>query len=226
MRILLIEDDYELRTVLSEKFEKKHFAVDAVADGINGYKRALHRAYDIIIADYALPGKNGFECCRDIKTYSDVNKKTPILVATAATTLSHTLLGFSVGADDYIAKPFYFDELYARIRSLLRRSHSSSQFLSFDTIEVDTGAQTVIRSGRLIELTRIEYNLLVVLLSHQKTIVPRAVLIEKIWDNAYNIETNSIETHMFNLRKKIEHPNERSIIFAIPHRGYKIDYQR
>lgn len=225
MRILLIEDTSELRELLVLQFTQKHAAVDTVDNGIDAAKLLLKEQYDIIIADYALPGKNGFELCQELRAQQI---ETPVIIITAATLLNHKILGYAVGADDYIVKPFYFLELYARVCAILRRSKTipDDTVLHFDTLTLDTVTETAYRNNVAIPLTRTEYQILHLLLLKKGTVVSRVALIEKIWNSEYNMNTNSIETHMRNLRRKIETPNSKKVIYSVAGRGYKIDHQK
>lgn len=223
MRILLIEDDTDIRTYLAQMLDQQAFAVDTATNGITGLQQAQLHTYDIIIADYALPGKNGFEICKELRAFGNT---TPIIMLTAADSINHKLLGFAVGADDYMVKPFSFEELHARIRSVLRRSaQTQQQTLSFDTLCIDCEKQIVSKDGEAIHLTRTEYEILVLLMKKIGTIISRPELLDAVWNTNYNIKSNSIETHIANLRKKID-TGDVQLLHTIPYRGYKIDYKK
>ena len=231
MRVLLIEDDLPTQEFLKSKLEESLFSVDIASTGTDGLAKAIAHHYDIIIADYALPGKNGFEISRTLR---ESGIETPIIVTTAAASITHKLLGFSVGADDYITKPFYFKELLARIRAVLRRHAmkngddstrgAASDTLTFDTLSLNIATRYASRSDTRIPITNTEFLLLELLLRRPERLVTRSEMLSQIWDNAYDLKNNSIETHMTNLRQKLNANGQKNLIHCLPRRGYRLGY--
>ncbi len=224
MRILLIEDEIETQEFLLRRLEEKGFALDIAKTGNRGIFLAKTNDYDVILLDYGLPEKNGFMVCEEIRSSG---KHTPVIMISVSDAVDYKIKGLTAGADDYVAKPFYFDELLARIQAVLRRpAVLESSFYNIDDLKVDIDRQTVTRASVPIYLTRKEFSLLEYLLKHTGTVVTRGELMEHIWDMALDPFSNTIETHVLNLRRKIEQPSKIKLIHSIPGRGYKIDLIR
>ncbi len=224
MRILVIEDDSDMQDYLSERLQEHGFAVDTAGTGSQGLYLARTNEYDMILLDYSLPEKNGFTVCEDIrKSGSNI----PIIMISVTDAVNYKIRGLTVGADDYVAKPFSFDELHARMQAVFRRPRvMETTLLSIDDLVLDTVKQVVTRDGVPIYLTRKEFSLLEFLLKHSGVVVTRGMLMEHIWDVTLDPFSNTIETHILNLRRKIEHASKVKLIHSVPGRGYKIDLAR
>ncbi len=224
MRILVIEDNLDFQKFLKVRLEEKCFAVDATHDGEHGLKLAQMHKYDLILLDYSLPKKNGYEICEALR---ESGKATPIIVISGNSDIPHKVDGFNLGVDDYLVKPFYFEELVARINAVLRRPPmNATGMISFGDIEIDVPKQKVTRKNINIYLTRKEFSLLEYLVKNAGNVVSRGEILEHVWDNATDIFSNTIETHIMNLRKKVDLPRLRKMIHSIPGRGYKLDLKK
>jgi DNA-binding response OmpR family regulator len=224
MRILLIEDDTDTQDFLRERLQEKGFAVDVASTGSRGVYFAKTNDYDLILLDYGLPEKNGFVVCEEIRASG---RYVPIIMISVNDAVDYKVRGLTIGADDYVSKPFYIEELLARIQTVLRRpAIIESVLLSIDDLVLDTNRQIVTRSGIPIYLTRKEFSLLEYLLKHAGLVVTRGMLMEHIWDVDLDPFSNTIETHILNLRRKIEAPSKIKLIHSVPGRGYKIDLAR
>ena len=220
MRILIVEDNSHIRSLVKLGLEAESFTVDAVDDGKKGSYTARTNEYDLVILDLDLPKKSGREVCFDIRK---AGKTMPVLVLSVKSELLTKIDLLNMGADDYLTKPFSFEELTARIRALLRRPRVSlvSKLASGDLI-LDSQSQNVLRGEKSIYLTRKEFLLLEYLMRHKGSVVSRGRLLEHVWDLDGDPFSNSIETHICNLRKKISLPRKPHLIENVPGRGYKM----
>jgi len=224
MRLLVIEDNLDFQKFLKLRLEEKCFAVDAASDGDRGLSLARMNDYDLILLDYSLPRKNGYEICEEIRA---LGKHMPIIMISGTGDIPHKVDGFNLGIDDYLVKPFFFEELVARIQAALRRPPvQASMLLSIDDLVVDTRKQQVMRGQASIYLTRKEYALAEYLLKNARSVVSRGEIMEHVWDRDIDLFSNTIETHILNLRKKIDLPRKRKLIHSVPGRGYKFDLER
>lgn len=224
MRVLIIEDEIDVQLFLKSQLEEKCFAVDVATDGDMGIRLATTNQYDLILLDYSLPLKNGFEVCIELRK---VNNHTRIIMISGTREIPHKIEGLNLGIDDYVTKPYFFDELYARIQAVLRRSHTQQHaILQFDDLVLDINTQKVVRGKTTIYLTRKEFSLLEYLLRNPGNVVSRRTIMEHIWDINLDPFSNTIETHVLNLRKKIDRLSTQKLIHSIPGRGYKIDFAR
>ena len=224
MRILLIEDEKEIRDFLKVSLEAEYFVVDAAEDGEQGSYLARSNDYDLIILDNILPKKLGKDVCKDIRKEG---KLTPIIILSieSETMTKVELLNF--GADDYLTKPFSFEELLARIRALLRRPKQyNSDIITIDNLTVDCKKHKVTRREKDVYLTRKEFMLLEYLLRNRGEVLSRGMIIEHVWDMNADAFSNTIESHILSLRKKIDVDNDKKLIHNIPGRGYKIDLDK
>lgn len=221
MRILIVDDDISLLTSLRLSLESESYAVDTCSDGESGSYYARTNEYDVIILDIILPKKPGMLVCSEIR---QAGRHTPIIGLSVLSSSSDVVLFLKHGGDDYLAKPFSYDELHARIHSLARRPKNMiNDILEIDTLSLDTQKHTVARNGSYIYLTRKEFALLEFLLRHKQKIVSRGMIMEHVWNIDSDPFSNTIEAHILNLRKKIEHPDRPKLIHNIPGRGYVID---
>ncbi len=203
MKILLVEDDPKISSFVKIGFESYNFLIDTAYDSTIGEKFALGRKYDVIILDVVIPGFSGFELCKRIRNN---NILTPIIMLTSLDTVEDKLTGFDSGADDYLLKPFSFQELLARVKALNRRNREMvvNPVLKVLDLELDSISRKVRRGGREISLTATEYKILELLLSNKGKVFDRILIAEKIWGFSFNSGTNVIDVHINSLRKKID----------------------
>lgn len=220
MRILIIEDNAEIRKLLKVGLEAESFVVDVAENGEKGSFIARTNDYDLILLDYILPKKHGDQVCKEIRK---AGKKMPILLLSVEKEVSDKVTLLDNGADDYMTKPFSFEELVARIRTLLRRPQTiQEETFEIGNIKLNSRTQEVKRGKADVYLTRKEFSLLEFLLKHKGETVSRGMIMEHVWDLDGDPFSNTIETHIFNLRKKIEERKNGRLIFNVPGRGYKI----
>jgi two-component system, OmpR family, response regulator len=221
MRALIIDDEKSIRDTLAEKLRAECFAVDTAEDGTEGSYMARTNSYDIIILDNMLPEKMGSVVCEEIRR---TGHTVPILMLSVLSETWRKADLLNLGADDYLVKPYSFEELMARVRALLRRPGSiDSNHLSIDTLEMNTKRQSVKRGGIGIYLTRKEFMLLEYLLRNQGNVMSRGLIMEHVWDMTSDPFSNTIESHILSLRRKIDLPGEIKLLFTVSGRGYKID---
>lgn len=202
MRILLVEDDRQHAAIIARGLRKHAFAVDVAGDGEEGLFLAQTNAYDVIVLDVMLPKRTGIEVCRTLReSGSDV----PVLMLTARDAVEDRITGLETGADDYLTKPFAFDELVARVRALLRRARRyEAPVLAVGALTIDTGARSARRGEREISLTSKEFALLEFLARNAGRVVGRAEISEHVWDNSYDAFSNVIDVFIRRLRRKID----------------------
>lgn len=221
MRALVIDDERGVRETLAENLRTRCFAVDTAEDGTEGSYLARTNVYDIIILDNMLPEKNGLTVCEEIRS---IGRTTPILVLSVLSDAWRKVDLLNAGADDYMIKPFSFEELMARIRALLRRpTVMEGDIITVDTLTIDTKQQTVKREETGIYLTRKEYMLLEYLMRNRGSVLSRAMIMEHVWDMTSDPFSNTIESHILSLRRKVDKPHQRKLIHTVPGRGYRID---
>ncbi len=204
MRILLVEDEVKTVQIIQQGLEEQHYQVDVAYDGPMGLQLAMRHPYQLIITDIILPGFNGLELCKKIR---EAKLATPVLMLTALGTTDDKIIGLDAGADDYLAKPFEFRELLARIRALSRRGTTplvTSNVLRIADLEMDLSMKSVTRQGKTIPLTAKEFALLEYFIRHQGRVISKVELAEKIWDITFDTGTNVIEVYVNFLRKKID----------------------
>ncbi|MDO8552998.1 MAG: response regulator transcription factor [bacterium] len=221
MKILVVEDEQKLADALKRGLEIGGYAVDIVEDGKKALTRiSLHRSdYDLIILDLMLPSMDGLEICREVRSR---NITLPILVLTARAETDTKVTLLSAGADDYLVKPFSFEELSARVRALLRRpSDSLPEILHVADIELDPGTRRATRSGRNILLTLKEFSLLEYFMRHPNQVVNREDLLTHLWDFNYAGFSNVVDVHVKNLRRKLGEDSDR-LLETIRGIGYRL----
>ncbi len=222
MNILVVEDEPKVATFLRLGLIESGYAVKIAGDGLTGQNIFESGDFDLIILDINLPGMNGFELCREIRK---TDQRVPVLMLTAMGTTKDKISGFDCGADDYLVKPFEFQELLARIRSLLKRAsfmEKESRILKFNELEMNLDTFTVMRGGTAIDLTRKEFALLEYLLRNRGKVVSRAEIAEKVWDISFNTGTNVIDVYINFLRKKIDKDFKSKMIHTQTGVGYII----
>lgn len=207
---------------LSESFRGNGFVVDSAEDGERGLYKASINDYDAIILDINLPKKDGRQVCSGIRS---AGKNTPIIILSVKYEVDTKVDLLNCGADDYLSKPFSYAELSARIKALLRRPRDiiKGDILSIDDLTLDIKKRTVMRGTKKIHLTPKEFFLLEYLMRNRGTVLSRMVILEHVWDLDADLFTNTIETHIANLRKKINFKNKRELIETVSSGGYKID---
>jgi DNA-binding response OmpR family regulator len=220
MRILIIEDEPSLGNVLKANFEAEAYAVDIERDGDRGLYKAQTTDYDAIVLDDILPGKHGREICRELRSRG---RTLPILFMSVQGEVEKRVDVLNDGADDYITKPFLFAELSARLRALLRRPPTLQRGeLRFHDLVLDESRSVAIRDGREIYLTTTEFSLLHYFMRNANHIVSRAMIMEHVWSGEADQFSHMIETHIYNLRRKINMPNLPKLIHAVSGRGYML----
>jgi two-component system copper resistance phosphate regulon response regulator CusR len=204
VKILLIEDEPKTVQSLKQGLEENSYEVEVAYDGNMGHQLATRNAYQLIISDIIIPGINGLELCRKLRTEGI---QTPILMLTALSTTDDKLEGFDAGADDYLAKPFDFKEFLARVKALIKRSNQTmieSQVLKFADLELDLTSKIVSRSGQKINLTAKEFQLMEYFLRNQEKVISKAEIAENIWEVEDENSSNLIEVYVNYLRKKVD----------------------
>ncbi len=200
MRLLIVEDEPDLLSILAEALREEGYAVDEASDGEDGLSKALLWDYDTIVLDVMLPGISGFEVLERLR----VRKKTPVLMLTARIRTPDRVRGLDSGADDYLAKPYELPELLARIRALIRRAAgNATTALKFDDVVVDLAGHTVTKSGQPVALTAREIALIEFLAQHRSRVVTRTQLYDHLFDENESSTSNLLDVHVSNVRKKL-----------------------
>src|SRR5712672_4383157 len=218
MRLLLVEDDARIARFVAKGLREEAYAVDVTANGDDALYEAAINSYDLIILDVMIPGRNGFEVCRELRK---AGQRVPILMLTARDAVEDRISGLDHGADDYLTKPFEFRELLARLRALLRRSGElrPAQITVADLV-LDTGAQSVARAGRNISVTTKEYALLEFLARNAGRVVGRAEIAEHVWDETFDPFSNLIEVYVNRVRRKIDADSGKPLLHTRRGAGY------
>lgn len=222
MRILIIEDEEALAKTIKTGLETQGHAADYLTDGNEGERRLLvcHQDYDLVLLDLMLPGKSGYEIC---KTVRKAGIQTPILILTALDRTDEKVLALDSGADDYLVKPFSFQELFARIRALERRPREAlPETLVVKDLELNPATRVVRRGKKQIALTLKEFELLQLLMKHKGEVMGREDIYVHLWDFADTSMSNVIDVHMKNLRKKIDDGHHEKLFKTIRGVGYSI----
>ncbi len=216
-RVLVIEDEDRIRQFLQRGLAYEKYRVDVAADGPAGLALARENPPDIVILDWMLPGMDGLEVCRRLRAAGPV----PILMLTAKDTVGDRVMGLDAGADDYLVKPFAFDELLARLRALLRRAvPASPEVLKFANLSLDTGTRQAFRGERAIDLTAKEYELLELFMRHPRQVLTREVIFDRVWGYDFGGESNIIEVYVRYLRQKTEAAGEARLVHTVRGVGY------
>ncbi len=222
MKILVVEDEYKIANSIKKGLEQERFTVDVAYDGIGGYDLASTEEYDVIILDLMLPGMDGMKICRELRRGKIY---TPILMLTAKGETSDKVSGLNAGADDYLAKPFAFAELLARIRAISRRPKRSLETeLVYEDLKLDPISFEVSRDGKKIDLSKKEFALLEYLMRNPEKILGKDKIISHVWDYDAEILPNTVEVFIGYLRNKIDKafPNKPPLIKTVRGFGYRI----
>lgn len=222
MRMLVVEDEHKIAGAIKRGLEQESYAVDLAYDGTDGLSSALTEEYDVIVLDRMLPGLlDGADICKEIRAHGI---RTPVIMLTAKDKVEDRVGGLNAGADDYLIKPFAFEELLARIRALLRRPQDHvGNVLSVDDLTLDTHSYEVKRAGRKIQLSQREFALLEYLMRNQNRILSKSNIIGHVWDYDADILPNTLEVYIGYLRNKIEKPfRGPELIHTVRGFGYKL----
>lgn len=218
MKILIIEDEKKVANFIKQALVEQLYSVDVAYNGEKGLEMGLSNEYDLIVLDIMLPKLDGYEIIKKIR---NENITTPILVLTAKDAVSDKVKGLDIGADDYLCKPFVLEELFARIRSLLRRqSVDKSNILKLDNLELDTITHTAKRGDKKIEFTAREYELLEFLLRNKNRVLTRSIIAQHVWEYNFDVESNIVDVYINRLRNKIDFGNNKKLIHSIKGVGY------
>lgn len=226
MTVLIIEDDPTLNKNIHEALTAEGMVVESAFEGLLAERMLRKNRFDCIVMDINLPGKSGFDLCRDFRKH---DSDTPVLMLTAFSELDDKIKGYDCGADDYLTKPFYMRELILRINSLIKRSRANrsssagNDIIAVDDITIHPRQKKVLRQGNEIPLTPREYQILLKLSENKGEIVPKNELIREIWGNSFDVNTNTIEVFVNFLRKKLDKPYGKKTIKTKVGYGYYLD---
>jgi len=221
MRILVVEDERRITAFIKRGLEEEHYAVNVAYDGEEALDWAAVANYDLIVLDVLLPKKDGIEVCRELRAQGN---KVPILMLTARDAIEDRVQGLDSGADDYLVKPFAFQELLARIRALLRRSGEiKTPRLQVGDLVLDTLTHRATRGGQVIELTAREYALLEFLMRHPGQVLSRTQIAEHVWNYDFFTTSNVVDVYIRYLRRKIDKGFEIKLLQTVRGVGYKIE---
>lgn len=220
MRVLMIEDNPKMAAAVQAGLKEHGFAVDVSNTGFEGEEMAATGSYDVILLDLMLPDRDGTDICRNLRRRK---LSTPVIMLTALSRTEDKIGGLDAGADDYLTKPFEFDELVARMRAILRRGEATeSRVLRCDDLELDLYTRTATRQNISVELSNKEYALLEYLMRNPNRVLSRAQIGEKVWDMNFESGSNVIDVYISALRKKIDRGFERELIHTIKGAGYRM----
>ncbi|MBT3776382.1 MAG: response regulator transcription factor [Gemmatimonadales bacterium] len=218
MRILVVEDDKKVASFLEKGLREEGYSVDTSNDGDDGLLKARVHEYDLLLLDVMLPGKSGFEIVRELRA---AQSTVPVLMLTARDAKEDVVLGLDAGADDYLTKPFGFDELLARVRALLRRGGASRpDRLIYDDVELDRVTHRADRRGVKLNLTPKEFQLLEFFMLSPERVVRRTELLEKVWDLHFDPMSNVVDVHVGHLRGKLKEAGEGPLVHTVRGVGY------
>ena len=218
MKILIVDDDKGLADMLRNNFKTKSHSVDVAYDGGDGSFMGKSYDYDTILLDHSLPKKDGLTICKEIRS---AGKTTPIIFMSVVDSVENKISALDHGADDYLVKPFLFEELQARIRAVGRRPDMASKpVLKVGDVSLDQKTNLATRGGKVIPLTHKEFGLLEYLMRHQDVLVSRVSIMEHVWSADSDLLSNTVETHIRNLRKKLNAGRKPDLIKNVPGRGY------
>jgi DNA-binding response OmpR family regulator len=219
-QILLVEDEKNLAKFIELELQHESFAVTTAFDGRAGLDLALSQDWDLLLLDIMLPKLDGMEVCRRVRA----SKTTPIIMLTARDSITDRVSGLDSGADDYIPKPFAIEELLARIRAIFRRTdmqgEQDREIISVHPIQIDLHARVVTKNNKPVELTRREFDLLVVFMQNRNIVLTRDMLLDRVWGYDSRVETNVVDVYVRYLRNKLDDPGQESLIETVRGIGY------
>ncbi|MEI7627538.1 MAG: response regulator transcription factor [Bacteroidota bacterium] len=220
-RILLIEDEPKLGKVILEELKGQGYLVDLAADGLIAESFFRQNNYSLVLMDVNIPHKSGLELCKDFRA---IKKSIPIIMLSAMGEINDKMEAFKLGADDYMVKPFHFDELFARLKVFLKRAELKDEDVKIvvDDLEIDFRNKTAVRAGVTVNLTAKEFTLLVLLARNRGKVISKQEILEKVWDLSFDTGTNTIEVYISFLRNKLDKPFETKLIHTKPGFGYYI----
>lgn len=217
MRILIVEDEPGIYKFLKQGLEEESFVIDIAEDGDKGLKMALTGQYDLLLLDWTIPGKSGIELCKEFK---GKYKNVPVIFLTAKDAVSETITGLQAGANDYIKKPFHFEELLERIKVQLRHKKEENSIFTLGDITLSTYSHEVVKSKEKINLTQKEFALLEFLVKNKNNVCTRTDIIENVWDIHFEYNTGVIDVYINSLRKKLNLTDKEIYIHTIRGVGY------
>jgi two-component system response regulator MprA len=217
-RILLVDDDPHLVPLIQRGLAYEGFEVYTAVDGESGLDAARTHQPHIVLLDIAMPGPDGFEVCRRLRLHEDI----PIIMLTARDEVTDKVNALNLGADDYLPKPFAFDELLARIRAVLRRYKAGGEPFVYADLELNQATREVWRAGNLVELTSQEYKLLLLFMRHPRQVLSREQILERIWGYTSEIDTHVLEVYIGHLRQKLEAQGGSRLIHTVRGFGYTL----
>jgi len=218
MRLLVVEDEKKVSSFIKKGLEEEGYAVDVAFDGKTGLQMAMDRVHDLIVLDIHLPGLDGLSVLHELRMGK---VSTPVLLLTVRANIEDKVLGLDAGADDYLTKPFAFQELVARIRALLRRqTEAKLPVLRFADLTLDPARRTVFRGARKIDLTAKEYGLLDYFIRNPGRVLTRTMIADHVWDYNFDSMTNIIDVYVNYLRRKIDSDREHKLIHTVRGVGY------
>ena len=218
MKLLIVEDDQKAREFLKRGLEEQGFVVDGAGNGAEGLELASAHSYDLIVLDVMMPVRDGWWMLTELRRR---NCSSPVIMLTARESVESRVQGLTLGADDYLVKPFAFTELLARIKAIMRRSVTlSPEVLSLEDLELDPRRHLVRRGSQRIELTAKEFLLLELLLRHNGEVLSRTYISEQVWDMRFDTDSNVVDVNIRRLRAKVDDPFPRKLIHTIRGRGY------
>ncbi len=218
MRVLVIEDNPKMSAAIQKGLREQGFATDISATGFEGEDMACTNVYDIIVLDLMLPDRDGIEVCRNIRRRG---VKSKVLMLTALTSTDDKVTGLNAGADDYLAKPFEFEELSARLRALLRRDAAETRYLKCDDLELDLYSRTAKRGEGTVDLSNKEFALLEYLMRNPNRVLSRTQIGEKVWDLSFEPTSNVVDVYVSALRRKIDRGFPHELIHTVKGAGYR-----
>lgn len=219
MRILVVEDEKKVEGFIKKGLLEESYAVDVAYDGVEGEYLASTNDYDVIILDIMLPKKNGIDVVKNLRS-KDI--KTPVLLLTARDAVDDKVKGLDSGADDYLSKPFAFEELLARVRALMRRKGYGITELKFADLVLDQATRKAKRGDTVIDLTSKEYGLLEYFLRNPNKVLTRTMIAEHVWDYSFDSDTNIIDVYVNHLRNKIDKEPFKKLIHTVRGIGYTV----
>lgn len=218
MRVLVIEDNPKMLAAMEKGLRETGFAVDTSLTGFEGEDLAAGNQYDVIILDLMLPDRDGVEVCRNLRRRCVTSK---VLMLTALSSIQDKVTGLNAGADDYLTKPFDFEELVARVRALMRRDAAETRFLKCDDLELDLYTRCAKRGESKVELSNKEYALLEYLMRNPNRVLSRTQIGEKVWDLSFEPSSNVVDVYISTLRRKVDRGHIRDLIHTVKGAGYR-----